>query len=240
MKKLLPLLLIACLLTACAPQNTVQNAAQTTHPDADSNSTQTEAQTPADTEQPEESGPAPVAPLPSTVTLSGAEDCTFFVSFEEDDFSTDAEGHTLLTVTVYDYERFAAADMAALQVGDTILLRGEAVTVTALEPLEGGTLLINGGVFEGGYEMGTDGDDAYREIRENDHREFYRLGEITLPLSADFVFTDNADLDNTGLTFDAAALAAGEVAYVYTFCPLNTTARISGGEIVALDRRYIP
>ena len=239
MKKLLPLLLIVCLLTACAPQNTVQNTAQNTPPDTGSNSAQTETQPPAATE-PTETEPAPIAPLPSTVDLSAAEDCTLFVSFEEDDFSTDADGRTLLTVSVYDYERFDMVDMAMLQEGSTILLRGEEVTVTALERLEDGTLLINGGVFEGGYEMGTDESTVFFEVRENDHREFYLLGEITLPLSTDFVLTDNAVPDNPGLTFDAAALAAGEVAYIYTFCPLNTTARISGGEIVSMERRYIP
>jgi len=236
MKKLLPLLLMVCLLTACAPQNTAQN----TQPDTDSNSIQTETQIPADAEQPEEGEPAPVAPLPSTVDLNNLTDCTLFISFDESGISTDADGRVQLTVSVYDYELFDMVDMAALEVGSTILLRGEEVSVTALERLEDGTLLINGGVFEGGYELATDEDTVFREVRENDHREFYLIGEITLPLSTDFVLTDNADLDNTGLTFDAAALAAGEVAYVYTFCPLNTTARISGGEIVALDRRYIP
>jgi len=236
MKKLLPLLLMVCLLTACAPQNTAQN----TQPDTDSNSIQTETQIPADAEQPEEGEPAPVAPLPSTVDLNNLTDCTLFISFDESGISTDADGRVQLTVSVYDYELFDMVDMAALEVGSTILLRGEEVSVTALERLEDGTLLINGGVFEGGYELATDEDTVFREVRENDHREFYLIGEITLPLSTDFVLTDNADLDNTGLTFDAAALAAGEVAYIYTFCPLNTTARISGGEIVALDRRYIP
>ena len=235
MKKLLPLLLIVCLLTACAPANKTNK----TPPDTGSNVTQNAPQPPADT-TPTDTAPAPIAPLPSVIDLNNLTDCTLFISFDESGISTDADGRVQLTASVYDYELFDMVDMAALEVGSTILLRGEEVSVTALERLADGTLLINGGVFEGGYELATDEDTVFREVRENDHREFYLIGEITLPLSADFVLTDNADLDNTGLTFNAAALARGEVPWIFTFSPLNTTARIAGGEIVSMERRYIP
>ena len=68
---------------------------------------------------------------------------------------------------------------------------------------------------------------------------WYEVGAAILPVSDDFVLTDSADLDAGEVTYSADSFLHGAVTN-YDFTPYNTTVRVAGGQIVEMNRRYIP
>lgn len=62
-----------------------------------------------------------------------------------------------MKVKIYDYELFDLVDISLLEVGSIIVINKELVEVVSLERNELGTVIINGGLDAGGYELVTDG-----------------------------------------------------------------------------------
>ena len=60
-------------------------------------------------------------------------------------------------------------DMAALNEGDTIVIRGQEVKITSIERNERG-ILINGGLDNGGYDFGTDDTTVWYECGYSDSK----------------------------------------------------------------------
>ncbi len=132
-----------------------------------------------------------VSPLPQTIDINNLpEDCTLFASFEYGDLN--AEENTL-SVKVYDYELFDMVDISMLTEGDTIVLSGKDMIIESIETNDSGLITINGGLEEGGTYLRTDGDTVYFEVGMNDMKTYRELGEITIPLSPDMVYSVEED-----------------------------------------------
>ena len=84
-----------------------------------------------------------IQPLPETVDLENPGSCTLSVSLAEGDVYLDDTGVLRMKLTVYDYDRYGAADIAALRVGDTITIDAENVVVKELSEDAYGTVYIN-------------------------------------------------------------------------------------------------
>jgi len=188
--------------------------------------------------------PAPmaktVAPLPVTVDMNNLTDCTVAVSIEKEDLSIDNTGARVLPVTVYAYDLYDMIDIAMLEVGDTIILRGEEVLITSLNTTDYGAVQINGGLDAGGYELVTDEHTVYYESGYSDVKTYFELGKAVLTVSDDFVFIDNADPEGGTQTFTLEDLFTDKVKHIYGFTPHNTRIVIEGGVVTQMERVYTP
>ena len=202
------------------------------------------------TEQPTESVPVEtkaeetvhgtmIYPL-TDMTMASLENSFVNISFSQDDFCQDESGNMLLRMQVYSYDKYDMVDISGLKPGDIILLSGEQIPVTSVESNDYGTVLVNGGLDEGGLDLATDDCGVYYIQGYSDMKSWYLVGEVTLPLSDGFVFTDTADLDFGVVTYERETLLNEFPAPEYGYQPQNTSVRIENGMVVAMDRIYTP
>lgn len=239
MKRLFFLLLIVCLLAGCADSQesvnvpTVETMAETV--------AETVAETIADSTPvdpvPTESAKR-VLPLPDT-TAENLADAILAVSLEEGSAYLDETSALHMELKVYSYDLYDMVDIAGLEVGDIIVKHSGDVKVTSIEQRGGGIISINGGLEYDGFDLVTDDSGIYYEVGFNDHKNWYEARTAILRVSTEFVFTDCADLDVGEVTYYAGSFLNGEVTN-YDFSPYNTTVRVEGGQIVEMNRRYIP
>ena len=201
-------------------------------------------------EQPTESVPAAtiveeteiaavIQPLPDT-TMESIRDSIVHVSFGQEDVYQDDSGNICLRVQVYSYDQFDMVDISGLKAGDTILLSGEAVQVHSVERNDYGTVLINGGLDEGGFDLATDDSGIYFVHGYSDMKTWNLIGEVDCPVSDDFIFTDSADLEKDEVIYSAEDLLDSIPAEEYGYQPQNTTIRMENGLVVAMERVYTP
>ena len=193
-----------------------------------------------ETAQPETTAAAAVIrPLPDT-TMEAIDNAIVPISMGQGDFYQDESGNIFLHFQVYSYDQFDMVDISCLKAGDTILLSGEEIPVNTVECNDYGTVLINGGLDEGGIDLATDDSGIYYAQGYSDMKSWNLLGEAEYPVSEDFVFTDSANLDLGAVDFSAQDLLEDVPAEVFGFYPQNTTVRIEDGRIVAMERIYTP
>ena len=181
---------------------------------------------------------ATVYPLPDT-TFENLTDGILSVSLEEGGAYVDDTGKMQMDVKIYTYDRYDMVDISMLKVGDTLVTHAGEVIVTALEQDATGTIHINGGLDENGMDLVTDDSGVFYEAGYNDHKNWYEVGAATIRVSVDFEFKDNADLDQGEVLYYPGSFLIGEVTN-YDFTPYNTTIRIEEGQIIEMNRRYVP
>lgn len=229
MKKIGLLLLALCwTLTACTP---AQDSAPTVTEPTTAETLATEGET---ADVPAESGKV-VTPIPSQLDLNNLDNCNVHVSLNEGDAYLDDTGAMQMKVTVYDSELYDMVDIAQLEVGDTIVMHGQNVPVTAFEQDEYGDKLINGEI-----RLRTDDDGVYYEVLENDSRYLYAVGQVTVQVSDEFLLTDSSDLDAGEMTLYPGDFLIGDARIRYPFSPLDTTMVMENGRIIAMNRVYVP
>lgn len=182
---------------------------------------------------------AVVSPLPSYIDINNLDNCTLAVSLEQGDAYVDDTGAMQMDVTVYAYDLYDMVDIAALKEGDTIIIRGEEVTVTSLERIERG-VLINGGLDENGYELRTDEATVWYEVGYSDIKSYYEVGKATIRISADMNFYDTSDLDKGEVVYYPGDFLTDNAGIMYHFVPHNTSIVIEDGMIIEMYRRYMP
>ena len=180
-----------------------------------------------------------VTPLATTIDTAALADGTYAVSFVATD-ATSENGAVQLNVTVYDYEHFSADAIENLKAGDTLVIDGNSVVVDTVEQNGDVIICVNGGLEQGGYDLSKDEDGNYFESLMAIGRNYTDLGQVTLPLSKDFVFTDNSDLEKQNVTYSAEELLTLLNDDTQYFNSLNTTATVKDGEITAIERIYMP
>lgn len=179
-----------------------------------------------------------VFPLPDT-TMLNLTDAVLSVSLEKGGVYVDNSGTVQMDLTVYTYDMYDMVDIASLAVGDLIAGHAGETAVASLERNDAGTVFINGGLENGGFDLVTDNSGIFYEMGYNDSQNWYVIGNITVPVAADFRGIDNADLENRDVSLNAESFLNDAVTN-YDFTPLNTTVRIENGQIIELNRRYTP
>lgn len=227
MKKYVLVLLSLCMiLSGCS--NSQGEPASPSSPDVGSENKDTAVSAPAVT----------IYPLPDS-TMDTLDNATLAISLEEGDAYVDDTGAMQMDVTVYSYDLFDMVDIAGLKAGDIIVTRSGEVAVSSVERNELGTVFINGGLEEGGFDLFSNGGGVYYENGFNDTKNWYAIGEVPLRVSADLEFKDNIDPDKGEQIYYAGSFLVGEVTD-YNFTPHNTTVRIENGQIVSMERIYTP
>lgn len=180
-----------------------------------------------------------VVPLPNTVNMDELDNCTVAVSLEKGDAYVDDTGAMQMDVTVYTYDLYDMVDIDSLKEGDTIVIRGNKVTVESLEKNDRG-LLINGGLDNNGYEFKTDDTTVWYECGYNDAKSYYELGKTTIRVSTDMNFYDSSDLDKGEVIYYPGDFLTDNAGIQYHFVPNNTSIVIEDGMIIEMYRSYIP
>ena len=180
-----------------------------------------------------------VTPLATTIDTTALADGTYAVSFVATDASTD-NGTIQLNVTVYDYEHFSADAVENLKSGDTLVLNGESITINTIENNGDNIISINGGLEQDGCDLGKDDDGNYSELLMDIGRNYTAVGQITLPLSKDFVFTDDKDPQNQNIQYSAEELVTLLGNDNQYFDALTTSVTVENGVITALHRIFMP
>lgn len=153
-----------------------------------------------------------------------------------------------VTFTVFGYDAYEQADIDGLEVGDVIQTHDQGdttvtkMTVESIEKdAESGWVVINGGIEEGGLELGLD-HDVYRTVTFDDYPVYYALGELTFPLAENVVILDSSadpqadDVRSEGIE---AATDAFNADPDYWTCN-NTTIFTDGGAVDSIVRVWVP
>ena len=237
MRKLLVLLMICCMCTACGLKEEAAEVPEQAVEVAEEKEEVTEA---AVVEEAETTASTKIMPLPTTIDMNALDNCTLAVSFEEGDAYVDDTGAMQLDVTVYTYDLYDMVDIANLKEGDIIVVQGNEVVVESLETLESGLVFINGGMENGGYDLWHNDSGVYFEHGYNDVKSYYALGEATIRVSADFEFVDSSDLDKGEVTYYPGDFLTSDAGIVYFFTPNNTSIVVEDGQIIQMTRIYTP
>lgn len=247
MKKWMMVALVLCLLLGgCTGQKEKPDAEPNEKEPTAAGTETTEtnnAVTPEETPVPSETAPPEtpaltVYPFPDT-TMENLTDATLAVSFEEGDVYLDDTGKLQMNAKIYTYDIYSAADIAGLKVGDIVATHAGEVEVSDVARGDDGNVWINGGLEAGGFELAPGGGGTFYEIGYNDAKNWYEVGEATLRVSADFKGYDNADPDQGEVIIYPGDFLVDAVEN-YHFTPHNTTVRVAEGQIVELNRRYVP
>ncbi len=244
MKKFMLLTTMVCLLlTGCGESQTDVKEPEAEKPGSDVVEQEMPAPevpgTPAEPAPEEPVAPAAVIyPLPDS-TMDNLTDAILSVSLEEGDAYVDDTGKMQMDVKIYTYDLYDAVEIAELGMGDVIVTHAGEREVTSSERNEAGYICINGGLDGGGFELAPEGGGIFSEIGYSDMKSWYEVGEATIRVSVDFVGHDNADPDGREVILYPGDFLVGAVTN-YDFTPHNTTIRVENGQIVELNRRYVP
>ena len=180
-----------------------------------------------------------VAPLPSGLDVAHLTDATVAARFDVDQIDWQQR---IIYLDVYAEDRYDAADISRLAVGDTLAFDGRGVVVDSISTVDD-VVRINGGIEFGGAELVADEGGTYRGLMLDDHGTYSPVGNAQLPLAHDLTLTDCGD----DYTSPSRTIACDDIkGYLEQdsidrkfFC-LNTTVRISQGKVVNITRRWIP
>lgn len=182
---------------------------------------------------------AVIRPLPDT-TMEALENSVLNISFTQNDLYQDESGKIILRMQIYTYEKFDMVDISRLKAGDIFLLSGEEIPVESVERNAHGTVLVNGGLDEGGFDLATDDSGIYYVHGYSDMKSWIPVGIAEFVISETFVFNDSADLELGTAVYDAEDLVNGVPESIFGYQPQNTTVRIENGQVVEMNRIYTP
>ncbi len=181
-----------------------------------------------------------ISPLPAAIDINNLDNCTVAVSLEKGNAFVDDNGKMQMKVTVFAYDLYDMVDIASLNENDVIVRKNEEVKVTEFERLDSGLVRINGGEEKGGFDLVSNDSTVYYETGMNDIKAYYELGEVTLPVSTEFEYIDESDLDAEAKTYYPGDFLTDDAGIEYGFTPNNTSIVIENGDIIKMNKVYIP
>ena len=220
-----------------------QTAADTTQDAQDNaqNDTQGDTQENAQNDTQEGSkNDGKIKPLPDALDLNRLTSGTVAASFDASSLK-EVGGQLQLSFTVYNYEKFDAADISGLKAGDVLVVSGREMTVASVQASDG-YVTVNGGEEAGGVLFSLDASsNTYYVMGMDDSKTYYEKGQLTFPVADTCVLTDDADFEHPGHTTPASdlpkLLAQDDI---YGFNPQRTTVALKNSQITAIYRGFLP
>lgn len=181
-----------------------------------------------------------IKPLPDALDLNRLTSGTVAASFDASSLK-EVDGQLQLSFTVYNYEKFDAADISGLKAGDVLVVSGQEMTVASVQTSDG-YVTVNGGEEAGGVLFSLDASsNTYYVMGMDDSKTYYEKGQLTFPVADTCVLTDDADFEHPGQTTPASGLA-NLLAQddIYGFDPQSTTVTLKNSQITAIYRGFLP
>lgn len=181
-----------------------------------------------------------IKPLPDALDLSSLTSGTVAASFDASSLK-EVDGQLQLSFTVYNYEKFDAADISGLKAGDVLVVSGREMTVASVQASDG-YVTVNGGEEAGGVLFSLDASsNTYYVMGMDDSKTYYEKGRLTFPVADTCVLTDDADFEHPGQTTPASGLAKLLAQDdIYGFNPQSTTVTLKNSQITAIYRGFLP
>lgn len=181
-----------------------------------------------------------IKPLPDELDLNHLTSGTVAASFDASSLK-EVDGQLQLSFTVYNYEKFDAADISGLKAGDVLVVSGQEMTVASVQTSDG-YVTVNGGEEAGGVLFSLDdSSNTYYAMGMDDSKTYYEKGQLTFPVADTCVLTDDADFEHPGQTTPASdlpkLLAQDDI---YGFNPQSTTVTLKNSQITAIYRSFLP
>lgn len=181
-----------------------------------------------------------IKPLPDALDLNRLTSGTVAASFDASSLK-EVDGQLQLSFTVYNYEKFDAADISGLKAGDVLVVSGLEMTVASVQASDG-YVTVNGGEEAGGVLFSLDASsNTYYVMGMDDSKTYYEKGQLTFPVADTCVLTDDADFEHPGQTTPASdlpkLLAQDDI---YGFNPQSTTVTLKNSQITAIYRGFLP
>lgn len=181
-----------------------------------------------------------IKPLPDELDLNRLTSGTVAASFDASSLK-EVGGQLQLSFTVYNYEKFDAADISGLKAGDVLVVSGREMTVASVQASDG-YVTVNGGEEAGGVLFSLDASsNTYYVMGMDDSKTYYEKGQLTFPVADTCVLTDDADFEHPGQTTPASGLpkllAQDDI---YGFDPQSTTVTLKNSQITAIYRGFLP
>lgn len=181
-----------------------------------------------------------IKPLPDELDLNHLTSGTVAASFDASSLK-EVDGQLQLSFTVYNYEKFDAADISGLKAGDVLVVSGREMTVASVQSSDG-YVTVNGGEEAGGVLFSLDASsNTYYVMGMDDSKTYYEKGQLTFPVADTCVLTDDADFEHPGQTTPASGLpkllAQDDI---YGFDPQSTTVTLKNSQITAIYRGFLP
>ena len=181
-----------------------------------------------------------IKPLPDALDLNRLTSGTVAASFDASSLK-EVDGQLQLSFTVYNYEKFDAADISGLKAGDVLVVSGREMTVASVQTSDG-YVTVNGGEEAGGVLFSLDASsNTYYVMGIDDSKTYYEKGQLTFPVADTCVLTDDADFEHPGQTTPASdlpkLLAQDDI---YGFNPQSTTVTLKNSQITAIYRGFLP
>ena len=181
-----------------------------------------------------------IKPLPDALDLNRLTSGTVAASFDASSLK-EVDGQLQLSFTVYNYEKFDAADISGLKAGDVLVVSGREMTVASVQSSDG-YVTVNGGEEAGGVLFSLDASsNTYYVMGMDDSKTYYEKGQLTFPVADTCVLTDDADFEHPGQTTPASdlpkLLAQDDI---YGFDPQSTTVTLKNSQITAIYRGFLP
>lgn len=181
-----------------------------------------------------------IKPLPDALDLNRLTSGTVAASFDASSLK-EVDGQLQLSFTVYNYEKFDAADISGLKAGDVLVVSGREMTVVSVQASDG-YVTVNGGEEAGGVLFSLDASsNTYYVMGMDDSKTYYEKGQLTFPVADTCVLTDDADFEHPGQTTPASGLpkllAQDDI---YGFDPQSTTVTLKNSQITAIYRGFLP
>ena len=175
----------------------------------------------------------PLYPLESAE--SAVADGGYAVAFSAADLKKTEDGYTL-TAEIYDYDRYEMEEIDNLKQGGRIQICQQPVAIGSITR-EDGTVHINGGTKAGGVDLVED-DGIYRTNGSDGQPLYYDLGSLTLSLSKDCTFEDQADLqgESEGAVYEYPELLAAIEKSGEPFRAVDTVITVRMEQIVQIIR----
>lgn len=175
----------------------------------------------------------PLYPLESAE--SAVADGGYAVAFSAADLKKTEDGYTL-TAEIYDYDRYEMEEIDNLKQGGRIQICQQPVAIGSITR-EDGTVHINGGTKAGGVDLVED-DGIYRTNGSDGQPLYYDLGSLTLPLSKDCTFEDQAGLhgESEGAVYEYPELSAAIEKSGEPFRAVDTVITVRMEQIVQIIR----
>lgn len=181
-----------------------------------------------------------IKPLPDELDLSSLTSGTVAASFDASSLK-EVDGQLQLSFTVYNYEKFDAADISGLKAGDVLVVSGREMTVASVQASDG-YVTVNGGEEAGGVLFSLDASsNTYYVMGMDDSKTYYEEGQLTFPVADTCILTDDADFEHPGQTTPASGLAKLLAQDdIYGFDPQSTTVTLKNSQITAIYRGFLP
>lgn len=175
----------------------------------------------------------PLYPLESAE--SAVADGGYAVAFSAAGLKKTEDGYTL-TAEIYDYDRYEMEEIDNLKQGGRIQICQQTVAIGIITR-EDGTVHINGGTEAGGVDLVED-DGIYRTNGNDGQPLYYDLGSLTLSLSKDCTFEDQADLqgESEGAVYEYPELLAAIEKSGEPFRAVDTVITVRMEQIVQIIR----